>query len=68
VRSATSSGQPCNLVFTWKGEDHKNHIEYLAIAKGSDPHRLLSYSVKRVGAPAEDPDEQKERADKKPRR
>jgi hypothetical protein len=57
VHSAASSGQPGNLVFTWKSQDPKNHIEYLAIAKGSDPHRLLSYSVKRLGIKNEDPDE-----------
>jgi hypothetical protein len=58
VHSATSSGQTGNLAFTWKSQDPKNHIEYLAIAKGGDPHRLVSYSVKRLGAKAEDPDEE----------
>src|SRR5690349_19163622 len=42
VHSATSSGQPGNLIFTWKSEEPKGHFEYQAIAKGSDPHRLLS--------------------------
>ena len=50
VHGATSSGQPGNLVFNWKGHDPKSRIEYLAIAKGRDPHRLSSYSVKRVMA------------------
>jgi len=59
VRSATSSGQPGNLVFTWKSQDQKNHIEYLAIGKGSDPHRLVSFSVKRMGVKTEDPDKEK---------
>jgi hypothetical protein len=68
VRTATSSGGPGNLVVSWKNEDRRSHFEYLAIAKGSDPHRLLSYSVKRLGAETEDPNEEREHADKKPRR
>jgi len=45
------------------------HPGYIAaIAKGSDSHRLLTYSVKRLGAETEDPDEEKEHTDKKPRR
>ena len=67
VRSAASSGQPGNLVFTWKGRDQKTQIEYEAIAKGTDAHRLLSYSVKRLGAQNEEADEE-EHAVKKPRR
>ena len=59
VRSATSSGGPGNLVFSWKNEDRRNHFEYLAIAKGSDPHRLLSYSVKRLGVKNEEAEEDK---------
>jgi hypothetical protein len=68
VRTATSSGGLGNLVFTWKSKDQKKHIDYLAIARGSDPHRLLSYSVKRLGVKTEDPDQEKERTSKKPRR
>ena len=68
VRTATSSGGPGNLVFTWKSQNQKKHIDYLAIARGSDPHRLLSYSVKRLGVKTEDPDQEKEPTSKKPRR
>jgi hypothetical protein len=68
VHSATSSGEPHNLVFTWKARDQGSHTEYLAIAIGSDPHRLRSYSVKRLGVKTEDPDQEKERTSKKPRR
>src|SRR5437763_6622095 len=59
VHSATSSGQPGNLVFTWKARDQKSHIDYLAIAKGSDQHRLSSYSVKRLMANNEETEEEK---------
>ena len=67
VRSATSSGQPGNFVFTWKSRDQKTQIEYEAIAKGTEPHRLLTYSVKRLGAQTEEADEE-EHATKRPRR
>jgi hypothetical protein len=59
VHSATSSGQPGNLVFTWKAHDPKSRMEYLAVAKGSDPHRLASYSVKRVMARNEEEEEER---------
>jgi len=61
VHRAISSGQPGNLVFTWKARDPKSHIDYLVIAKGSDPHRLSSYSIKRVGVQNEEEDEESNR-------
>ena len=59
VHSATSSGQSGNSVVTWKARDQKSHIDYLAIAKGSDQHRLSSYSVKRLMANNEETEEEK---------
>jgi hypothetical protein len=56
IAAATRGGQPGNLTFTWKGRDAKEKIEYLAIAKGKDAQRLSSYSVKRLGVPAEEKD------------
>src|SRR6266850_3128391 len=54
VSSATRTGQPGNLTFTWKADDPKTKLEYLAIAKGKDAQRLSSLSVKRLGAKAEE--------------
>ena len=54
VSSATRAGQSGNLAFTWKADDPKTRIEYLAIAKGKDVERLSSLSVKRLGAKAEE--------------
>jgi hypothetical protein len=51
---AARTGQPGNLTFTWKGEDKKAKLEYLAIAKGKDPQRLSSFSVKRLGVRGEE--------------
>jgi len=51
---ATRTGQPGNLTLTWKADDPKSKIEYVAIAKGKDVQRLSSLSVKRLGAKAEE--------------
>jgi hypothetical protein len=56
LSKATRTGQPGNLTFTWKGEDRKAKLEYLAIAKGKDPQRLSSFSVKRMGVRGEEDD------------
>lgn len=56
IASATRSGQPGNLTFTWKGEDRKDKFEYLAIAKGKDAQRLSSFTVKRLGVRAQEED------------
>lgn len=46
---ATRSGAVGNLRYTWTAVDKKHHLEYVAIAKGSDAHRLSRYSIKRLG-------------------
>ena len=54
LASATRTGQLGNLTLTWKADDPKTRIEYLAIAKGKHAQRLSSLSVKRLGAKAEE--------------
>ena len=54
VSRASRTGQAGNLTFTWKADDPKTKLEYLAIAKGKDSQRLSSRSVKRLGVKAEE--------------
>src|SRR5262245_29600684 len=56
LAKAGRTGEAGNLTFTWKGEDKKGKLEYLAIAKGKDPQRLSSFSVKRLGVRGEEKD------------
>jgi hypothetical protein len=54
LAAASRTGGEGNLRYTWKANDKKRHFEYLAIAKGKDPHHLNRYAVKRQGAATAD--------------
>jgi hypothetical protein len=48
LRNATQSGGPGNLRYTWILANKKEHLEYMVIAKGTDPRRLARWSIKRI--------------------
>jgi hypothetical protein len=49
LSSATRSGGPGNLRYTWKVRDEIGGFEYLVIAKGKNNRYLDRYAVKRLG-------------------
>jgi len=49
LASATRSGGPGNLRYTWKVHDEMGGFEYLVIAKGKNHRYLDRYAVKRLG-------------------
>jgi hypothetical protein len=56
LSEATRSGSPGNLRYTWKLTDTQEGFEYEVTARGSDPHHLTRYSIKRLGVKSEEAD------------
>jgi len=56
LASATRSGGPGNLRYTWKAHDDIGGFEYVVIAKGKNNRYLDRYAVKRLGVESETED------------
>lgn len=56
LASATRSGGPGNLRYTWKAHDEIGGFEYVVIAKGKNNRYLERYAVKRLGVESETED------------